>query len=621
MKNKKNVLKTNKRKKMIILFIIILAIFLLIMAKTNINNNIEKQQVRQEELEKKEIYANYEIHKINGEEITATINFISNIGNIEYVIAPNGNNINAFNDKNRFSIDYKLINGEEYIFKLKIEGKDLENWVLRANGSDKPLITMGDSEKYAVVKKEGIYLQKTVDIDYGEEIEGYKNYYSIDNGETWKEYTEQITVNQKIDYILMKTIKDSEEEKTIERIIKNKVEWELAEDALTKEAYDENKDTYMLVADGINGTKGETVNKYIKINPEMEGYKIKIKLQGKGTSVTFVGSDKTTDLGNGFEIDKKDNNVIENTLTVPTGAQYLVISMDVTKNSYTNIYEIEVIPSVKVTATKVGQTKISVKVETNKINLDTRKFNYKINGIAVLEGSQNTEYTFEGLTDYTEYNIEIKVYYDNGNEDTAYLTQRTAISNESVVGFIGRDDINCSGRYKNAVAGTTYLYDVLYLDKENINNYGSYDETTDTYTVGNITLGTALESRMAVLKCDGNLTINGTITTACDLPVTNSKGEDTITANVTKIKGMFIYCTGTLINNGTITQTDRGTYNTTNENVYLWSQNNSYSGYTVPGYGAEGGVAVGDSIKSKKNGKPGTNRYKQSHRWRWLWSI
>lgn len=613
MKISKNIQKSrkiNKKIKIVTTLIVVafLLILLAIMGNVNKNNrNIEKQLIHQEKI--KEIYAEYKIYKINGEEISATISFFSNVGNIEYVIAPNGNNIKAEDERSTLSIDYKLTNGVEYVFKLKIAGREEEDWVLRADASDKPLITMGTSEKYALIKKDAIYLQKTVDIDYGEKIEGYKNYYSIDNGDTWEEYTQQITINQKIDYVLAKTIKDSEEEKTIERIIKNKVEWELAEDALTKEAYDENKDTSMLVADGINGTKGQTENKYIKIDPEIEGFKIRVKLQGKGTIVTFLGSDKTTGLGNGIVIGNTDNNISENILTVPAGARYLMFSMNVTKNSYSNIYEIEIIPSIKATITKVGQTKISVKAETNKISEDTRKFRYMINSGVVLENSQNSEYTYEGLTDYTVYNIEIKAYDENGNEDTAYLSQRTDISNQSVIGFIARDDVDHSGKYQNTVAGTTYLYNVLYLNEDNINNYGSYDATTNTYTVGNITLGSAFESRMAVLKCDGNLTINGTITTNC-YQTTNSSGDQVVQANVTKIKGMFIYCTGTLTNNGTITQTDRGTYDYTRENVYLWAQNNSYNGYTVPGlWNAEGGASVGSSKEGKKNGKPGENRY------------
>ena len=110
---------------------------------------------------------------------------------------------------------------------------------------------------------------------------------------------------------------------------------------------------------------------------------------------------------------------------------------------------------------------------------------------------------------------------------------------------------------------------------------------------------------MVVLKVNGDLTINE---------------EAKLTAYASKNgyggpKGMMIYCTGTLTNNGTISMTARGA-KAEGKNVYLWkNSDNSYE--FVPAVGAEGGVksqVVGNSIfggrysKIGNSGKNATSR-------------
>lgn len=101
---------------------------------------------------------------------------------------------------------------------------------------------------------------------------------------------------------------------------------------------------------------------------------------------------------------------------------------------------------------------------------------------------------------------------------------------------------------------------------------------------------------MVVLKVNGDLTINE---------------EAKLTAYASKNgyggpKGMMIYCTGTLTNNGTISMTARGA-KAEGQNVYLWkNSDNSYE--FVPAVGAEGGVksqVVGNSIFGGRYSKIG----------------
>lgn len=86
-------------------------------------------------------------------------------------------------------------------------------------------------------------------------------------------------------------------------------------------------------------------------------------------------------------------------------------------------------------------------------------------------------------------------------------------------------------------------------------------------------------SNMVILKIEGNLTVNSGITlTACKSD--NGYGGP---------KGMMIYCTGTLTNNGTISMTARGA-KASGQNVYLWQNQNGEYEY-IP------------AVRSKQNSK------------------
>ena len=95
---------------------------------------------------------------------------------------------------------------------------------------------------------------------------------------------------------------------------------------------------------------------------------------------------------------------------------------------------------------------------------------------------------------------------------------------------------------------------------------------------------------MVVLKVNGNLTINEGITlTAC-------KSDDGYGGP----KGMMIYCTGTLTNNGTVSMTARGA-KAEGENVYLWQNlDNSYE--YIPAVGATGGESITKHENQSGNG-------------------
>lgn len=105
---------------------------------------------------------------------------------------------------------------------------------------------------------------------------------------------------------------------------------------------------------------------------------------------------------------------------------------------------------------------------------------------------------------------------------------------------------------------------------------------------------------MVILKVNGNLTIDENVTlTACKSE--NGYGGP---------KGMMIYCTGVITNNGIISMTARGA-RAEGENVYLYRNIDGTYEY-IPADGALGGTEIyvpgGSGDISGNNGEDGTNR-------------
>jgi prepilin-type N-terminal cleavage/methylation domain-containing protein len=123
-------------------------------------------------------------------------------------------------------------------------------------------------------------------------------------------------------------------------------------------------------------------------------------------------------------------------------------------------------------------------------------------------------------------------------------------------------------------------------DIEFINNTGT--ETT-TYSSGTISLGNSTADQRMLVVAYNNLTIDSGVI---------------VTATARK-KGMFIYTSGTLTNNGEITMTARGA-NAVGQNVYLWKNtDNSYE--YVPAVGGTGGASVSCIEYQSVLGQAGVN--------------
>lgn len=191
-----------------------------------------------------------------------------------------------------------------------------------------------------------------------------------------------------------------------------------------------------------------------------------------------------------------------------------------------------------------------------------------------------------------------KIFDDNNNmimtEEKCNVKDSeniVSIESDSLLKAINENELK-SGKYNVTVNDETYNLKVYSFD-ENLNVISNMILGTEE----DVSNGTDDAKNMIVLKVNGDLTIDeGVILTA--YASKNGYGGP---------KGMLIYCTGNLINNGTISMTARGAY-ADGQNVYLWKNtDNSYE--YIPAVGENGGIPArtGDVITAGVYGNDGTN--------------
>ena len=148
-----------------------------------------------------------------------------------------------------------------------------------------------------------------------------------------------------------------------------------------------------------------------------------------------------------------------------------------------------------------------------------------------------------------------------------------------------------TGKYKVKVSDEIYNLKVYAFDEnqEIITN-------TQLGTEEDVGASNKYAENMIVLKVNGDLTIEEGATLTAYASKTGHGGP----------KGMMIYCTGTLTNNGTVSMTARGAY-AEGQNVYLW-KNTDGSYETVPAVGARGADVVSSSYVNGIKGNNAINR-------------
>ena len=174
-----------------------------------------------------------------------------------------------------------------------------------------------------------------------------------------------------------------------------------------------------------------------------------------------------------------------------------------------------------------------------------------------------------------------------------------SIESESLLKLLKENDLE-TGYYEVTVSDEKYNLKVYNMEN-------SIEVTTNT-SFGieeDVGKSDSYANSMIVLKVNGDITIEEGVTLTS---YANSDGYG-------GPKGMLIYCTGKLINNGTISMTARGA-KAEGQNIYLWKNTDGSYEY-VPAEGAEGGAGVKAPVNNKKpytsrvlgkNGEAGTER-------------
>ena len=195
--------------------------------------------------------------------------------------------------------------------------------------------------------------------------------------------------------------------------------------------------------------------------------------------------------------------------------------------------------------------------------------------------------------------INAKIVNSNTN-NTVNLSKKFNVNTNSTTNEFEADSLLSAldsydldtGIYKINVNGETYNLKIYSFD-----NDLEISADTSFGTEEDVANKEEYAKNMVVLKVKGNLTIdeNSIITSYASK---NGYGGT---------KGMMVYCTGTLTNNGIISMTARGA-KAEGQNVYLWkNSDNSYE--FIPAYGAEGGKGSSSVYYEKgKNGNNGINR-------------
>lgn len=129
-----------------------------------------------------------------------------------------------------------------------------------------PIITITKVDDYATLKEDGVklYNESTIQFDNRDDI---KNYYSLDNGNSWTEYTSDISSDTNR-YIYAKSVKNNS---GLENVVKKAVE-PSADDAIKMAAYDGDPNTYHQIKEYID------IGNYINIDESVCNKKVNLQV-------------------------------------------------------------------------------------------------------------------------------------------------------------------------------------------------------------------------------------------------------------------------------------------------------------------------------------------------------
>ena len=280
------------------------------------------------------------IHSVDTEEIGAkkvviTINADVENDKIVEIIKPDGTS-----EKDTNTVQYTVDKRGKYRFVIKAKNGRKTIHIVNITNilPNKPEIRA--TSNYPILKNNGVKREVKVTINYNTD-DGLINTYSEDDGKTWKEYNGEFnTTTSKI------LAKSQDKENDIE--VSETFDIVEPKDAILKEAYDGNQETFMIIHAGVNNCIPATVNyKYMLVDSETWNHNMEIKwycwnYSGYIAYVDFLGANN--------EVLKKisidEGKTKKDKVLVPEGTVKLRYSMslsDVGWETNSKIYEIKMV--------------------------------------------------------------------------------------------------------------------------------------------------------------------------------------------------------------------------------------------------------------------------------------
>lgn len=361
------------------------------------------------------IEATYRVNSTTDKVMQVTIKVVCNVG-IEKVITPDGiEKTPQTTNKDQIEFDYEVTEGYEYRFKIKTVGSDKQKeYVLKVDNDSNPEIIQGSTGAYPNLSGSGIQMSTNVKVDYGESI---NNYYSIDDGKTWNEYTGDINITEECN-LVVKTVIEGQ----ITREDSEKITMEPAKDAIGSEAYDGNEET------GYINKDWNYTGRYIYLKVDSSAIYKKININYYNTQrdiyIVYLDSDKNKihDYTLNTTTNTNQNAILYN--IIPEGTEWIAVYNTGYSDSQVTIYEISIIdePIVRITKNGMYPTWTANGIEPS-LGYNKVKIEYDNSSVKKL-------YSFDKI-DWKEYkDEEIQIKY----KDTLYAKGINEKGEETLIG-------------------------------------------------------------------------------------------------------------------------------------------------------------------------------------------
>ena len=253
-------------------------------------------------------------------------------------------------------------------------------YILDLDAPATPEITAGAG--YPILTEYGVKLGSKSYIKY-DNRDDITNYYSIDNGATWKVYTGPFEITSG-------TIKAKSVKKESGLTIEATKKVDMPSDALGSEAYDGDENTYV---EAINAT----ANKYINVSKELWNQKIYVKMSGALAGNITLNADLIFIKEDGTEISKiqSGRGALSGEYQIPTGTSKIKIQLSYFSDQYGKARIYEISPS---TTPTIIQTNTYPQLSST--SFDKAKYQITINYLSYF---QQKLYSLDNGTTWLDY--------------------------------------------------------------------------------------------------------------------------------------------------------------------------------------------------------------------------